>query len=147
MLRLTDHFALDELTASQTAARLSIDNTPSPDVLAELQKTAELLERVRALTEKPVLVSSGYRSPRVNHAVGGATNSAHQWGGAADFIVPGFGSPLDVARYLATFADSLSFDQLIYEFDAWVHIGRARNGGPRRQVLTIDGAGTRFGLA
>jgi zinc D-Ala-D-Ala carboxypeptidase len=145
-MNLSPHFTLEEMTASQTAARLGIDNTPAPAELGELQKTAELLERVRAVTERPVFITSGYRAPAVNQAVGGAASSAHMWGGAADFIVPGYGSPLEVARFLATFAESLDFDQLIHEYGGWVHIGRAREGKARRQLLTIDTSGTRYGL-
>lgn len=144
-MKLSAHFDLAELTASQTAARLGIDNTPTTADLAELQKTAELLERVRAILQKPILVTSGFRCRALNDnpAVRGAANSAHVWGGAADFISPGYGSPLDICRELQHYAESLNFDQLIWEFSAWVHIGRARSGTPRRQLLIIDGGGTR----
>ncbi|MCF8533059.1 MAG: hypothetical protein K9G48_08655 [Reyranella sp.] len=143
---LSEHFSLAELTASQTAARRGIDNTPPPDVLAELQRTAQLLEKARTvLRSRPLLISSGYRSPALNAAVGGSPTSAHCFGMAADFTCPGFGAPLDVSRELATYAELLDFDQLIHEFGSWVHIGR--RASPRRQLLTIDGAGTRHGLA
>jgi len=141
-MRLSDHFTLAELCASQTAARLGIDNTPSPEMVDALRRTAQLLEKVRALLGKPILVSSGYRAPLVNRAVGGAANSAHMLGCAADFSCPAFGSPLEVAREIAQ--SDIVFDQLIHEFRAWVHI--AWSPQPRRMVLTIDGAGTRHGL-
>ena len=142
-MNLSPHFTLEEMTATQVRG---VDNRPPPEALAELQKTTEVIERVRAILQRPVIVSSGYRCPAVNSAVGGAMASAHLWGGACDFIVPAYGSPLDVARELAGYAESLDFDQLIYEWAAWVHIGRARAGAARRQVLTIDGGGTRLGL-
>ena len=107
-----------------------------------LRRTAQLLEQVRALLNKPILVSSGYRAPLVNRAVGGAANSAHMLGCAADFSCPAFGSPLEVAREIGQ--SDIVFDQLIYEFRAWVHI--AWSPQTRRMVLTIDGAGTRHGL-
>ncbi|MCA0247698.1 MAG: DUF882 domain-containing protein [Proteobacteria bacterium] len=141
-MKLTPHFTLAELTHSQTAARLGIDNTPAPEMVDALRKTAELLERVRALLGKPILVSSGYRSPLVNRAVGGAAQSAHMLGCAADFSCPGFGSPLEICRAIAS--SDISFDQLIHEYRAWAHIAWAPL--PRRQVLTIDNAGTRAGL-
>lgn len=141
-MNLTPHFTLEELTASQTATRLGLDNTPPPEMIAALKRTAQLLEEVRALLGKPVLVSSGYRAPAVNHAVGGATNSAHMLGCAADFSCPSFGSPLDVCRAIAR--SDIAFDQLIHEFRAWVHIAWAPQ--PRKMVLTIDAAGTRSGL-
>jgi len=141
-MNLTPHFTLEELTASQSAARLGLDNTPPAEMLAALKRTAQLLEEVRALLGKPVLVSSGYRAPAVNRAVGGAANSAHMLGCAADFSCPAFGSPLDICRAIAR--SGIAFDQVIHEFRAWVHIAWAPH--PRRQVLTIDSAGTRYGL-
>jgi len=142
-VNLTPHFTLEELTASQSAARLGLDNTPAPEMVDALKRTAQLLEEVRALLGKPVLVSSGYRAPAVNRAVGGAANSAHMLGCAADFSCPAYGSPLDICRAIAR--SDIAFDQVIHEFRAWVHIAWAPS--PRRQVLTIDAAGTRYGLS
>ncbi|OWY35310.1 D-Ala-D-Ala carboxypeptidase family metallohydrolase [Herbaspirillum aquaticum] len=146
MDKLTDHFSLSEMTVSETAARKGIDNTPSPAIIKNLTRTAQLLERVRVLLgSKPILVSSGYRSPALNAAVGGSKTSAHMQGLAADFICPGFGTPLAICQRL----DSLGveFDQLIQE-GAWVHIGLAAEGiKPRRQVLTakFSSVGTTYG--
>lgn len=135
MDKLTDHFSLAELTASETAARRGIDNTPSPEIVKNLIRTVQLLERVRVLLgSKAILVSSGYRSPALNAAVGGSKTSAHMQGLAADFICPGFGTPLAVCQRLESLG--LEFDQLIQE-GTWVHIGLAAEGvKPRRQVLT-----------
>jgi hypothetical protein len=137
MTRLTDHFSLEELTQSETAARRRIDNTPSPAVVENLTRTAQTLEQVRALLgSRPVLVSSGYRSPALNAAVGGAASSAHMTGLAADFICPGFGSPLEICRKIA--ASNIVFDQLIQE-GTWVHVGLAPAGPkPRQQVLSAS---------
>lgn len=141
-MKLSSHFDLSEFTVSQTAARLGFDNTPDAKALAELQRTAEMLEKVRTvLGGRPIIISSGYRAPKVNAAVGGSSNSAHIWGGAADFTCPGFGTPLAICRELSTYAEMLDFDQLIHEFGAWVHIGRAP--APRRQLLVIDSGGAR----
>lgn len=142
-MNLTPHFTLEELTASQSAARLGLDNTPPPEMVDALKRTAQLLEEVRALLGRPVLVSSGYRAPAVNRAVGGAANSAHMLGCAADFSCPSFGSPLDICRAIA--GSPIAFDQLIHEFRAWVHI--AWSPQPRKMVLTIDSTGTRSGLS
>jgi hypothetical protein len=132
---LTDHFTLAEMVASQTAARHGIDNTPPPAIIANLQRTAQMLERVRVvLGSKPILISSGYRSPTLNAAVGGVSTSAHTQGLAADFICPGFGSPIEICRKLMV--SGLDFDQLIQE-GTWVHIGLAADGKrPRRELLT-----------
>ena len=114
---LTAHFSLAELTITQVRG---VDNTPPPEVIEHLKILAAGLEEVRALLGKPVLVNSGYRSPAVNVAVGGAVHSAHMLGYAADFICPGFGTPLEICRKIAD-TDFIRFDQLIEE-GTWVHI-------------------------
>lgn len=144
-MKLSEHFTLAELTVSQEAARRGIDNTPSPDVVANLRRTAELLEEVRALFGKPIIVTSGYRSTEVNRAVGGSGYSQHMVGQAADFSVPSWGSPLEVCRAIVAATPEIQFHQLIWEYAAWCHI--SWSDAPRRQVLTIDGRGTREGLA
>ncbi|KUZ33599.1 D-Ala-D-Ala carboxypeptidase family metallohydrolase [Burkholderia territorii] len=137
MGNLTAHFTLEELVASDTARRRGIDNTPSATVAANLRRTAEALERVRELLGgRPVVVTSGYRSPALNSAIGGVPNSAHKLGLAADFVCPKFGTPLDICRAISR--SSIEFDQLIQE-GTWVHIGLAAAGvKPRRQVLTAS---------
>ncbi|AOJ86743.1 peptidase M15 [Burkholderia sp. MSMB0856] len=144
-MKLTDHFALSELTQSETATRRGIGNSPPLTIVENLKRTAQTLEKVRTLLgAKPILVSSGYRSPALNKAVGGAANSAHVQGLAADFICPGFGSPLEICKRLVE--ARVEFDQLIQE-GTWVHIGLAPAGQrPRRQVLTahFGGGATRY---
>lgn len=139
--KLSEHFTLEEMVHSQTAARKGIDNTPSAEVVKNLRKTAELLEQVRRLLgDAPILVSSGYRSEELNKAVGGSKKSAHIQGLAADFTAPQVGKPFDVARKIA--ASDIAYDQLIYEYETWVHIGFAA-ASPRRQNLSIF-TGTAF---
>lgn len=140
-MKLTDHFTLEELTHSQTAARLGLDNEPSPDVVDALTRTAHGLEMVRVLLQAPILVSSGYRSPKVNRAVGGAANSQHILGEAADFTAPGFGDPTEIVRAIMRSTRPIPYDQLIVEFGRWVHISFSRS--PRHQALVIDHDGTR----
>lgn len=130
-MQLSPNFYLSELTVSETAARRGIDNTPDPLVMSSLFKTAALLEEVRkVLGNKPILVSSGYRGQKLNHAIGGSTNSDHMRGEAADFRCPAYGSPLEVCKAIA--ASGIKFGQLIWEYDRWVHIsipdGSARDG-------------------
>lgn len=144
-MKLTEHFTLEELTASDTAARLGLDNAPPPAVVQNLRALAEKLEEVRCILGRPLIVSSGFRSLAVNRAIGSKDTSAHVQGLAADFICPGFGSPLEVAEELA--AAGVRFDQLIHEYGRWVHIGlRADPSTWRGQLLTIDRTGTRAGL-
>lgn len=137
---LTPHFTLEEFTVSQTAARLGIDNTPPLWYRAHLQAVAEQLEAVRALLGVPVHISSGYRCFALNTAVGGAPKSAHLLGLAADFIAPQFGTPLQIARAIA--GSPIRFDQLIYEYGTWVHLGLSE-GPPRGETLSIF-AGTGY---
>jgi zinc D-Ala-D-Ala carboxypeptidase len=145
---LSPHFSLDELVASQTAARKGIDNTPGAAELRNLKRLSAVLERVREVVGgKSVIISSGYRSPALNEAVGGARNSAHMLGLAADFSVPSFGTLLQVAKAIAA-TPCLDYDQLIHEYGTWVHIGLAEDGVvPRRQNLSIfQGTGYLAGL-
>src|SRR5438874_270924 len=101
MTRLSAHFSLDQLIASEVAARSGIDNTPPEPVLANLRRLAQLLEEVRAaLGGEAIDVSSGYRSAELNRLVGGSAASAHLDGRAADFVAPGYGPPYDIAKRL-----------------------------------------------
>ena len=137
-MNLTPHFTLEELTVTQ---HRGIDNTPPTlALLGNLRRTAMLLEQVRTRLGVPILVSSGYRCPELNAAVGGQANSQHLTGQAADFIAPGFGAPVAVVSVLRDAID-LPYDQLILEFDRWVHISWADT--PRHQALVIDKTGTR----
>ena len=132
--KLSKHFALEELTATQ---QRHLDNRPPPEVVETLKETAEHMERVRRLLgDRPITVSSGYRSPAVNRAVGGARKSAHLTGHAVDFNCYGFGSPKAVCRAVA--GSDLKFDQLIEE-GTWIHISFEPR--MRRQVLTRGAEG------
>jgi hypothetical protein len=98
-----------------------------------LFKLATLLESVRkVLGDKAILVSSGYRCPALNHAVGGAAVSDHLRGAAADFTVPSFGTPLQIATAIAK--SNIKFGQLIWE-GTWVHISLP-DGNNDGEVLT-----------
>ena len=142
-MRLSENFSLEELTASETAARKGIDNTPSEEVINNLKRLAAALQEVRALlNHRAILVSSGYRSPELNQAVGGSATSDHCKGLAADFICPSYGTPNDIVRAIAV--SGLSFKQVIREFDRWVHLSIPEEGQePRKQALIIDREGTR----
>ena len=104
------------------------------------------MEQIRALLgNRPIRINSAYRCPELNQAAGSQPTSMHLFGLAADFVCPGFGSPLQIARAIA--ASTLDFDQVIHEFGRWVHIGLPLEGhANRRQQLTIDRAGTHVGL-
>jgi hypothetical protein len=120
---------------SEVAARLGFDNTPGPAVTANLTLVAAFMEKIRTLlSDKSIVVHSGYRSVEVNEAVGGVITSAHCQGLACDFICPAFGTPAEVA--LAILKSDIGYDQLILEY-GWVHIGLAQEGLLfRREALT-----------
>lgn len=142
-MNLSPHFSLEELTISQEAARRGLDNEPDGEVLHNLMGLAQVLERVRESLQRPINISSGYRSPEVNAAVGGSKTSAHCKGLAVDMNCPGL-KPRELAE--AILKSGVEFDQLILEYDRWVHFGLT-NGTPRRQVLTIrQGTGYMEGL-
>jgi hypothetical protein len=133
---LSNHFTLEEFTASQSGARSGLDNKPNPSQIAHLMAIAATLEKVRTLLGGAAIhIDSGYRSPAVNALVGGAPTSAHLDGYAADFICPTFGTPYDVACRIRD--AKIPFDQLICEY-GWVHISIAPT--MRRECLTKKSA-------
>jgi uncharacterized protein YcbK (DUF882 family) len=119
-MNLSPHFTLEELTASETAARNGLDNTPGPIAYQNLVRLANFLEQVKKiLGGKPIMINSAYRGPEVNAHVGGSKNSQHMVGCAADIKVPGM-TPNEICK--AIIASELQYDQLIREFDSWTHI-------------------------
>lgn len=138
-MRLSPNFTLAQLTYSDTALARGITNQPDPLHIAGLVRLAHALESVIALLHAPLAISSAYRCPELNAAVGGAPASRHALGLAADFTCAQFGTPLATARVIAD--SSLEFDQLIHEYGRWVHLGLAPAATvPRRQTLTICSA-------
>lgn len=146
---LSEHFSLAEFTYSQNAARAGVPNTPSPEALSNLHILAGVMEEVREVCGgHPVTITSGYRNEQVNDLCGGAVNSAHISGLACDFIIPAYGTPLDICKILEPFVDTLKIDQLIHEYGDWVHLGLASNPEEaRNDCLTINNSGTTTGFA
>ena len=149
MTQLTQHFTLAELTASGTAQRLGLDNTPPPEVLPALTNTAEMLERIRSTLGAPVVVTSGYRGRAVNQAVGGVTSSDHTQGHAADIVAPRYGTPYQIAKTLAPLVSTLGIGQLILEGvkgKQWVHVSTRVPDKPANRVITITDRGAQLGI-
>lgn len=112
-------------------------NSPEPHHLENLKRLAQVMEQVRTLLgNNPILITSGYRNPVVNRAVGGVPTSDHANGLAVDFHCRGYGSDFEVANAIAN--STLAFDQLIYEVGrgggTWVHLGVGQR--MRQQVFT-----------
>jgi uncharacterized protein YcbK (DUF882 family) len=141
-MKLSEHFTLEELTRSEVAERKGLDNTPNAVEVANLVRLAGLLEEVRALLNKPILLNSGFRSKAVNDSVGSKDTSQHRIGCAADIRVPGM-TPKEVVE--ACIAANIGYDQIIEEFGSWTHISVPDSPArpPRKQALIIDRQGTR----
>lgn len=146
-MKLSRNFNLSEFTNS-TAARINnVPNDPGDVELANLAYTASMLEEVRELLGRnPIIITSGYRSPKLNKIVGGSKNSQHMTGQAIDFICPKFGTPADIVAKIKH--SDIKYDQLICEFfdksnpeKGWVHISFTK--APRLQALWIDENGVR----
>lgn len=128
------HFTIKELTNSDFAARNGIDNTPTPEIVINLERLSWWLEEFRNQLNKPIIVSSAYRCLLVNTGIGGSKTSAHMKGLAADIVVPDM-TALQVARAAANLMHDTGYDQIIHEFGRWCHVGLV-DGTPRFELLT-----------
>lgn len=140
--QISEHFSFRELTRSESSRRAGIENTPTAAEMDNIYYTAQQLEKIREYVGRGIVVTSCFRSERVNKLVGGSPTSAHRFGLAADCDAIGLTS-LAFAKELIKMRDAgkLVFDQLILEFPergdgAWVHIGFRRNAPMRNQILT-----------
>ena len=148
-MQLSKHFTLEEFEKSQTATRKGIINKAGSGEIKNLGDLCyEVLEPVRAKFDKPVTITSGYRSPELSEAIGSKATSQHCLGEAADFEIAGV-SNLEVAMWIE---NNVDFDQLILEFwkegepnSGWIHVSY-KDGSNRKQVLTYDGSSYNNGL-
>lgn len=127
-IQLTPHFKLSEFIRSNSASKYHIDNTPSKEIVENLKALCEnVLEPLREWYGKPIVISSGYRCPALNRAVGGATTSQHMKGEAADLHLPSIAIGRQWLEHLLEYG---LFDQLIWEHDKsghyWVHVSFKR---------------------
>lgn len=144
--KISQYFTWGEAIGSSTAERLEIDNTP-PDnaTIARIVETARRMDSIRRFLGVPVYVTSWYRCPRLNAAIGSKPTSQHLRGEAVDFRAPQFGTPTKVCG--AIIAGGLHFDQLILEYPGapsggWVHCSFTVDRPQRQQALLIDASGT-----
>ena len=130
------HFTMSELLHSDIAEKYNIYNVPDKEHLDNLLiLICECLEPIRLYINKPMIISSGYRNPRLNAhpLIGGATNSQHCTGQAVDFTIKGM-TPKQIIEKIK--ASGVEFDQLLNEHNIWVHISYNK-GKNRKQVLEI----------
>ena len=149
-MRLSKHFTLEEMTKSMTAARKGIDNTPGAGEIKNLENVCyEILEPVRAKFDKPITITSGYRSEALCEAIGSKKTSQHAKGQAVDFEIMGIPN-IKVAYWLI---NNVDFDQCILEYykpddgqAGWIDVSYNEKGANRKQVLTFDGKKYENGL-
>jgi len=145
MTQLTTNFSLHELTKSETALRMGLDNTPGPVETEYLKILAErVLQPIRDHFGKGVKVNSGYRSPDSNAAVGGSRTSDHCKGQAADIEIPGVPNA-ELAQWIM---DNLDYTQLILEFytpgipdSGWVHVSYNPDNLKKQELTAMKVAG------
>ena len=138
-MKLTAHFDLSEFTRSESAKREGLDNTPTSEHLENIKILCEkVLEPIR-MRFGPINISSGYRGKMLNHFIGGAVNSDHCLGRAADIDMDDVGTGVTNTEVFNYIKDNLDYDQLIWEFGNkekpdWVHVGYRLNEN-RKQTL------------
>jgi hypothetical protein len=145
MTQLTANFSLHELSKSETALRMGLDNTPDDEATENLRLLCEkVLQPVRDHYGKGVKVNSAYRSPESNAAVGGSKTSDHCKGMAADIEIPGVANA-DLAQWIM---DNLDYTQLILEFytpgipdSGWVHVSFDPNNLKKQELTATKVAG------
>ena len=148
-MKLSRNFTLNELTKSQTATRLGLDNSPADEHITNLGRLCKhILQPLREHYDRSFTPSSGYRSEALCEAIGSSKNSQHAKGEAADFEIAGV-SNYDLACFIR---DHLDYDQLILEFyspadpqSGWVHCSYKETGN-RKQALSFDGKAYTKGL-
>jgi zinc D-Ala-D-Ala carboxypeptidase len=142
-MQLSEHFSLAELTKSDTAARMGINNEPRAKVIEKLVLVCEnILEPVRNHYGVPFSPSSGFRCLSLNRALGSSDGSQHVTGEAVDFEVPGI-SNKETAFWVR---DNCDFDQIVLEFyeeekpkSGWVHCSYRGDGKNRHDTFAFDG--------
>ena len=140
-MNLSKSFTLNELTKSQEATRLGIDNTPNEEHILNLKLLCEnVLQPIRDFYGMPLSVSSGYRSAALCEAIGSSSKSQHTKGQAADFEIFGVANK-DLADFVVK---NLDYDQCILEFwnenepnSGWVHCSYNASGN-RKQFLKAE---------
>jgi hypothetical protein len=137
-MKVTMHFTIEELYASDTAKRLGINNKPDiQHVINLVYLAAYILEPLRVAMNEPIKIGSGFRSQSLNKAVGGVYNSQHMKGQAADIRTVENTTMANKRLFDVAMKSGLPFDQLIDEYGYnWIHISFNTKGN-RKQVLHL----------
>ena len=140
-MKLSKNLSLSECLRSKTAGRLGITTEPHDDwVVENLQATAEnVFQPCREHFGVPIYVSSGYRSPELNKAIGGSLRSQHMEGRALDLDCDVFGE-ITNAELFEYIRENLEFDQMVWEFGDednpdWVHVSYIHGGANHKRCL------------
>ena len=138
-MNLTKNFTLDEFTLSQTAIRNGIENSPNSDIIKNIKVLCvNVLQPLRNKLKEPIVITSGYRSEMLNRIIDGSNESQHCKGEAADIIVPGMQACELFAFILKS---NIKYDQVILEFNRWVHISFKQRSNRYRALLAKRIAG------
>ena len=143
MMNLSKHFTLDEFIRSATAVRKNIDNAPDEKIISNIQALVDnILEPLRVHYGRPIIITSGYRCPKLNAAVGGASSSQHRTGEAADIRSVSDKREDNKELFYMIRTLNLPFDQLINEYNYdWIHVSYSNRN--RRQVLAAVKSGSK----
>jgi len=134
-MRLSKNFTLSEVTRSNTAKRLSIDNTPKNAHLKSMQRLITNLIQPMRDELGPIRITSGYRSPELNRVIGGSKKSQHSKAEAVDIQFWSKGQMDNKVIYDWVIKSNIEFDQMINEFDfAWIHISLKEKNN-RKEIL------------
>lgn len=134
-MRITEHFSLEEFYFSVTAENKRIHNYPKQEAIDNIVALVEnVLEPLRIKFARPIMVNSGYRCTLLNNAVGGAKNSQHLNGKAADITAGSIDANRELFNLIKNY---FKFDQLIWEYGGkWVHVSWNGNAN-RSQILSV----------
>ena len=139
---MSKYFSLKELIASTEAYKQKIDNTPGEEEKAHLEELMEFMDGIRSAWGSAIIVTSGYRCPELNEAIGGAKKSAHQTGYAVD-CVPANNKKKEFFEFCKEYLKDLDFDEMLFEKNSkgaiWCHIAlKSIDGKQRKKIKTLE---------
>ena len=117
-MKLTKNFLLEEFVESETALKIGIENKPAEEDVYRIQiLCVNLMQPFRDRIDRPIIITSGFRSKKLNKLIGGSRDSQHLMGEAADFQIPG----MELKEAFSILQREFIYDQAILEMDRWIH--------------------------